>query len=57
MPLILNRSIADGNSLTRNMASSLFKGNLAGALSALRSYIAKIPYDIITKQEWADKEG
>lgn len=57
MPLILNRSTADGNSLTRNMASSLFKGNLAGALSALRSYIAKIPYDIITKQEWADKES
>ena len=57
MPLILKRTTADGNSLTRNMASSLFKGNLAGALSALRSYIAKIPYDIITKQEWADKES
>ncbi len=55
MPLILKRSTADGNSLVRNMASSLFKGNLPGALSALRSYIAKIPYDIITKQEWADK--
>ena len=57
MPLILKRTTADGNSLTRNMASSLFKGNLAGALSALRSYIAKIPYDIISKQEWADKES
>ena len=57
MPLILRRSVADGNTLTRNMASSLFKGNLPGALSALRSYIAKIPYDIITKEEWDDKES
>ena len=57
MPLILKRSIADGNSLTRNMASSIYKGNLPGALTALRSYIAKIPYDIITKEEWDDREG
>ena len=57
MPLILRRSVADGNSLTRNMASSLFKGTLPGALTALRSYIAKIPYDIITKEEWDDKES
>ena len=57
MPLILRRSTADGNSLTRKMASSLFKGCLADALSALRSYIAKIPYDIITKEEWEDKEA
>ena len=57
MPLILRRSVADGNTLTRNMASSLFKGNLPGALTALRSYIAKIPYDIITKEEWDDKES
>ena len=57
MPLILRRSVADGNSLIRNMASSLFKGNLPGALTALRSYIAKIPYDIITKEEWDDKES
>ena len=39
------------------MASSLFKGNLPGALTALRSYIAKIPYDIIPKEEWDDKES
>ena len=39
------------------MASSLFKGNLPGALTAIRSYIAKIPYDIITKEEWDNKES
>ena len=57
MPLILKRTTADGNSLTRNMASSLFGGDVSGAISALRSYIAKIPYDIITKEEWDEKES
>ena len=57
MPLILKRTTADGNSLTRNMASSQFSGDVSGAISALRSYIAKIPYDIITKEEWNDKES
>jgi len=57
MPLILKRTTADGNSLTRKMASAVFDGNLSDALSALRSYIAKIPYDIITREEWDDKEA
>ena len=56
MPLILKRSTADGNSLVRNIAAAVFDGNLSDALTALRSYIAKIPYDIITKEEWEDKE-
>ena len=56
MPLILRRSTADGNALVRKMVSAIFKGNLYDALVALRSYIAKIPYDIITKEEWEDKE-
>ena len=56
MPLVLRRTTADGNTLIRNMASALFAGNLTDALIALRSYIAKIPYDIITKKEWDDKE-
>ena len=38
------------------MASAVFQGNLSDALAALRSYIAKIPYDIITKEEWEDRE-
>ena len=56
MPLILKRTTADGNSLTRKMAASVFKGSLSDALVALRAYIAKIPYDIITKEEWDEKE-
>ena len=56
MPLILKRSTADGNSLVRNIAAAVFDGNLSDALAALRSYIAKIPYDIITKEDWDDKE-
>ena len=38
------------------MAASVFKGSLSDALVALRAYIAKIPYDIITKEEWDEKE-
>ena len=57
MPLVLKRSTADGNNLVRKMAASVFEGNLSDALVALRSYIAKIPYDIITKEEWEDKES
>lgn len=57
MPLILKRSTSDGNALVRNMASALFNGDLSSALTALQSYIAKIPYDIITKAEWDDKES
>ena len=57
MPLILKRTTADGNSLVRKMAASVFNGNASGALAALRAYIAKIPYDIITKDEWEDKES
>lgn len=56
MPLILRRTTADGNTLVRKMASAVFQGNLSDALAALRSYIAKIPYDIITKEEWEDRE-
>ena len=56
MPLILRRSTADGNNLIRHMAAALFDGNLSAALTALRSYIARIPYDIITKEDWEDKE-
>ena len=56
MPIILKRTTADGNALVRNMAEALLNGNLNGSLFALRSYIAKIPYDIITLDEWQDKE-
>ncbi|MDO4510786.1 MAG: AAA family ATPase, partial [Bacteroidales bacterium] len=57
MPIILKRTVGENNALTTAMARAVFKGNLADALTALRSYIAKIPYDIITKEEWEEKES
>jgi len=57
MPLILKRTTADNNSLIFKMSDAVFDGNISDALLALRSYIAKIPYDIITKEEWEDKES
>ena len=57
MPIILKRTVADNNSVAAAMARALFKNNLSDALTALRSYIAKIPYDVITKEQWEDKES
>ena len=56
MPIILKRPVADNNSVVAAIAAAIFKGNLSDALASLRSYIAKIPYDIITKEDWEDKE-
>ena len=39
-----------------NMAKSILEGDLSAALTALRSWIASLPYDIITKKEWMRKK-
>ncbi len=57
MPIILKRTVADNNSLIAAMARAVFRNNLSDALTALRSYIAGIPYDVITKEQWEDKES
>ena len=38
------------------MARALKRGELSEALGGLRSYIASLPYDIITKKEWMRKK-
>lgn len=57
MPIILKRTVADNNGLVTAMAKAIFSRDLGKALTALRSYIAKIPYDIITKEEWEYNES
>lgn len=57
MPIILKRTVADNNGLVTAMAKAIFNRDLGKALTALRSYIAKIPYDIITKEEWECNES
>ena len=44
------------NALVLAMARSLKRGELSEALTELRSYIASLPYDIITKKEWMAKK-
>ncbi|MCQ2337414.1 MAG: ATP-binding protein [Paludibacteraceae bacterium] len=56
MPLIMHSTAEDKNSMILNMTIKIYDGDLSGALLHLRSYIAGIPYDIITKEEWDDKE-
>lgn len=38
------------------MTRAIKKGELSAALSQLRSYIATVPYDIITKKQWMAKK-
>ncbi|MCQ2337413.1 MAG: ATP-binding protein [Paludibacteraceae bacterium] len=56
MPLILHQTADDKESLVLNMTRCIYNGDLSGALHHLQAYIAGIPYDIITKEEWDDKE-
>lgn len=56
MPIILKRSSLDNDYLIREMARAIYDGDLATALTTLRAYIAGIPYDIISKEEWNQKE-
>ena len=56
MPLVFSRSSIDNKALVNNMQRCLNGGDLSGALSHLRSYISGISYDIITKEEWENKE-
>ena len=44
------------NSTIRAMSRALKRGNLSAALTELRSYIASLPYDIITRKQWMAKK-
>ncbi|MCQ2199733.1 MAG: ATP-binding protein [Paludibacteraceae bacterium] len=39
-----------------NMAKAIIEGDLSSALIHLRSWIASLPYDIITRKEWMAKK-
>ena len=45
------------NSTIRAMSRAFKRGDLPAALTELRSYIASLPYDIITKKEWMAKKS
>lgn len=55
MPIVLKRPVSENNSLSTAMTDAMFDGNLSKMLLTLRAYIAGIPYDVITKEEWEDK--
>ncbi len=46
----------DRNATILAMARALKRGDLPAALTELRSYIASLPYDIITRKEWMAKK-
>lgn len=57
MPILIRRTSLETDGLVGDMAEAIYDGNLSQALLCLRAYIAGIPYDIITKEEWDKKEG
>ena len=46
----------DRDAVILAMARALKRGDLSSALTELRSYIASMPYDIITRKEWMAKK-
>lgn len=53
---LMDISDLDRNAAIMAMARALVKGDLSVALQQLRSYMATIPYDIISKKEWMAKK-
>ena len=53
---LMNMPDLERNATILSMARSLLKSDLSAALTELRSYIASIPYDIITRKEWMAKK-
>ena len=54
---LMNTPDLERNATILSMARSLLKGDLSAALTELRSYIASIPYDIITRKQWMAKKS
>ena len=58
----LTNYLMDSSDLERNatilaLARTFIRGDLSAALTELRSYIASLPYDIITRKEWMAKKS
>ena len=54
---LMNTPDLERNATILSMARALLKSDLSAALTELRSYIASIPYDIITRKEWMAKKS
>ena len=53
---LMDTSDLERNATIISMARALNKGNISAALTELRSYIASLPYDIITRKQWMAKK-
>lgn len=57
---LLGTDMMDRDAAIIGMSRALLRGDLGGALAALRSWIGGLPYDVIGKKEWMrkrDREG
>ena len=53
---LMNTDDLERDDAVYNMAKAILERDLSAALTALRSWIASLPYDIITKKEWMRKK-
>ena len=53
---LMDADMRERNATIVAMARALRQSDLSAALALLRSYIASLPYDIITKKEWMAKK-
>ncbi|MCQ2975797.1 MAG: ATP-binding protein [Bacteroidales bacterium] len=54
MPTITNLTISKNASVALNFVKAIDAEDLDLALNIIKSYIASIPYDVMTKEDWAD---
>ncbi len=53
---LMDTNELERDNTTLSMARAINNGDLSSALIEFRSYIASLPYDVITKKEWMSKQ-
>ncbi|MCQ2976375.1 MAG: ATP-binding protein, partial [Bacteroidales bacterium] len=55
LPMVTKIDNITSNSTVINFATAIRANDLNTALEVIKSYIASIPYDVMTKEDWEDK--
>ncbi|MCQ2966806.1 MAG: ATP-binding protein, partial [Alphaproteobacteria bacterium] len=55
LPLVSKINYIDNDNVSINFAQAIDNNDLDTALEVIKAYIASIPYDVMTKEDWEDK--
>ncbi|MCQ2976205.1 MAG: PD-(D/E)XK nuclease domain-containing protein, partial [Bacteroidales bacterium] len=55
LPLVSKINYIDNDNVSINFAQAIDNNDLDAALEVIKAYIASIPYDVMTKEDWEDK--